>query len=1631
MESSDFYTAFEMRCRGTRELITSRLTAYRPFLEPVLVLESTPKLLDLGCGRGEWIELAAEWGFDASGVDINKGMLAFCRNLGLQVEQADALHTLRQLGDASVWVVSAFHVVEHIPFDDVRTLISEAMRVLKPGGLLIMETPNPENLVVGATTFYLDPTHVRPIPPVLLSFATEFAGFLQNKIVRLQESQPAESALRLNDVLNGVSPDYSVVAQKSAPIEVLALFSGPFDHEFGTSLERMVHRYDSAADGIIDRAGAVESRVDQIIDRADAVENRVDQVEEDLVGVKAGAEQTVERLRAAEERAQRAIAGQHKAQIEMRQSRARSELAEALAGKAANDAAAFQARAEHAEQAAALVSKQAVIASQQAAAASQQAAAASQRVDAMLQSTSWQVSAPLRWMGKPAARMKSAFKEKRVRSGLKRRAKGPLRSLAVGLAASPRLQHTVSKALTLVPNLKQRLGGALAPPPVAGEPVEAPAVMPPAETKAATQGNVIVGGRYEGKRVAVLAPTSSTQEKGGAERLFQGLANALRHQGCVVDEIQKVVDESTFEGIQAGYQAFEALDLGCYDMVISTKAPSYAARHPNHVLWLVHTVRVFYDMFDLTFPSADEHVRTQRDWIVRADTEALGRIAQRFSIGNEVSRRLRLWNELDASVMHPPMEEIGFFNQGDGGYFFIPGRLHRWKRLDLLIMAVTSSSLPLRLIIAGTGEAEHSLKALAGGDTRIEFAGRVSDERLKELYASCLAVPFLPVREDYGYVTLEAFASSKPVITCSDSGEPAHFVEDGQTGFVCAPDIGSVRHALERMWNDRKLAARMGNAARQRTAGIQWPITAKRLLQAGLDRPDPKRLRVAILDMQPIIPAVGGGRLRLLGLYHALGEGIDARYVGTYDWPGENYRRHQITPGLEETDVPLSVEHHAAAAEAALQAGGRVVIDMVFGRQAHLSPEYLAETLEAVEWADVVVFSHPWVAPLVDDGLLAGKTVVYDSHNVERDLRAQILNLDAPFERDILMEVEAAERTAGDRAHMILACSDEDAKGFESAYGWSRARMQSMPNGVFADAIQPPTPHQRDAARENLQISHDAKVVFFIGSNYDPNVEAGRLIAGVFAAQLPDVQFVIAGGVCTRLIEIASNVRLAGMIDDVQKLLWLHAADLAVNPMLSGSGTNIKMFDFMAAGLPVIATPMGARGIASKETSGLRVVEVDAMVSNIAMLLAEPEERRAMGECNRELVEQRFAWERISPRLGMRLRSMHLRTRGIAELNAFGQKRVVAHFGTIGIRCGIGEYARKLIEIFTAHGVRNHVLTCDSAEEEAVIPSGVVDARIGWYYDNHEWALSHIKSTAVSSLIEWGAEGVLIHYHPAYYSPAMLCAFGQDCLNHGIAVAVVMHQCPPESFPHLKQLAAEGATLFSHSEREVSAAREQGVVLSLLPLGIDFDAHPVRDISQRDWTAQPPVIVTNGFLREHKGARRLIEAMPEILKAFPSATLRVQCSLYPSEDSRREADACEQAVKRLELGDRVVIDTRFLDKRDVLSEISKGDIVMLPYDQSIEGGSASAGDALGLSLPIIASAAHVFDDIRNVVITTGIDSPSLARAAIGILRDPALYLKLSQTSSTYAKENSWNNVAGAFLSALTSVKAPVNLSTQT
>lgn len=247
MPSSDFYRAFEDIYRGPRSLIKQRLEIYLPYVEPLLQLyPPAPAALDLGCGRGEWIELLQTAGFAPQGVDLDEGMLAACRQWSLPVVQGDALAHLRALGDATQTIVSGFHIAEHISFDDLQTLVSEALRVLQPGGLLILETPNPENIVVGSCSFYLDPTHLRPLPPKLLSFLPEHLGYARVKVVRLQEDSRLASSQRIQliDVLAGVSPDYAVIAQKTAPVNVMQAFDAAFELVHGIELEVLAQRFD-------------------------------------------------------------------------------------------------------------------------------------------------------------------------------------------------------------------------------------------------------------------------------------------------------------------------------------------------------------------------------------------------------------------------------------------------------------------------------------------------------------------------------------------------------------------------------------------------------------------------------------------------------------------------------------------------------------------------------------------------------------------------------------------------------------------------------------------------------------------------------------------------------------------------------------------------------------------------------------------------------------------------------------------------------------------------------------------------------------------------------------------------------------------------------------------------------------------------------------------------------------------------------------------------------------------------------------------------------------------------------------------------------------------------------------------
>ena len=242
-----FYKSFEDKFRGQRSEIKKRLLAYEPFLQILKQNNENPTAVDLGCGRGEWLEILKQNGFAARGCDVSEEMLKECEKNALEAKNQGAIEFLSELEDSSLALVSAFQLVEHLEFSELCELIKQARRVLKDGGILILETPNPENLRVATLNFYLDATHVKPIPPMLLEYLCEFEGFNNTFMMRLNSNLSFSEDLEnqnvtLRDVLSSVGLDYAVLGLKNGDEKTCEAFLNAA--KSGYSFEELADRFD-------------------------------------------------------------------------------------------------------------------------------------------------------------------------------------------------------------------------------------------------------------------------------------------------------------------------------------------------------------------------------------------------------------------------------------------------------------------------------------------------------------------------------------------------------------------------------------------------------------------------------------------------------------------------------------------------------------------------------------------------------------------------------------------------------------------------------------------------------------------------------------------------------------------------------------------------------------------------------------------------------------------------------------------------------------------------------------------------------------------------------------------------------------------------------------------------------------------------------------------------------------------------------------------------------------------------------------------------------------------------------------------------------------------------------------------
>ena len=334
--------------------------------------------------------------------------------------------------------------------------------------------------------------------------------------------------------------------------------------------------------------------------------------------------------------------------------------------------------------------------------------------------------------------------------------------------------------------------------------------------------------------------------RGGGEVLVEQLQAELLRRGYEAEIVSMPFKWYPVSSLVDAMMMGRLIDLSevngeRIDRVVAVKFPAYYLAHPAKVLWLCHQHRQAYDLWDTPFGDlhgAPGGADTRR-LIMASDATAFREARARYTISRNVADRMERYNGIEAEPLyHPPAHHERFGCAEYGDFVFCPGRIDPMKRQRLLVEAAAQARSGMRVIVAGTGsrrEMDHlgELVTAHGLERRVELRGWISDEEKLRLYATCRAVYFGAVDEDYGYVPLEAMFAAKPVILHPDAGGPLEFVADGRSGMVVAADAPSLAAAMDALADDSALAARMGEAGKGLLAAhrIDWDHVIARLCE--------------------------------------------------------------------------------------------------------------------------------------------------------------------------------------------------------------------------------------------------------------------------------------------------------------------------------------------------------------------------------------------------------------------------------------------------------------------------------------------------------------------------------------------------------------------------------------------------------------------------------------------------------------------------------------------------------------------------------------------------------------------------------------------------------------------------------
>lgn len=344
------------------------------------------------------------------------------------------------------------------------------------------------------------------------------------------------------------------------------------------------------------------------------------------------------------------------------------------------------------------------------------------------------------------------------------------------------------------------------------------------------------------KKIAVLH-SQVPFVRGGAESHVENLTRHLREHGYTTELVSIPFKWYPHSALLDSYFLWRSTDLTesngeTIDLVIALKVPTFMLPHPNKITWVMHQFRQAYDLRDNQSAGGLNYIpggKKMIEKITALDKLGIGESRAVFANSCNVANRLKTYNDIDATPLYHPPALAGRYEMGDfGDYILSVGRLDKNKRIDLLIRALAHCDSHIRVKIAGRGPEMEPLQALAAKlhvEDRVDFLGFVPDEDVIKLYAGALGVCFPPIDEDYGYITLEAFLSGKPILTCHDAGGVLEFARDGENGFITDFDARQMGACYDKLYQNKRLAHDMGQAGYERVKDISWDNVIDALTQ--------------------------------------------------------------------------------------------------------------------------------------------------------------------------------------------------------------------------------------------------------------------------------------------------------------------------------------------------------------------------------------------------------------------------------------------------------------------------------------------------------------------------------------------------------------------------------------------------------------------------------------------------------------------------------------------------------------------------------------------------------------------------------------------------------------------------------